>query len=82
MFVNKPVRRIFRPKMAEVQRGWRKVLNEELHNLWPKPNVIRVVRSRKIGWAAYIACMRNKKNSFKILICQPEEKRPLGTARV
>jgi hypothetical protein len=68
--------------MAEVQRGWRNVLNDQFHNLWPKPNIIRVVRSRKIGWATYIASKGKKKNSLQFLICQPEEKRALETARV
>jgi hypothetical protein len=47
-----------------------------------KPNIIRVVKSRTTGWAVYVASMGKKKYSFRILICQPEEKRPLGTAGV
>jgi hypothetical protein len=42
------LRRIFRPKRDEVTGGWRKLLNEELHNLYSSPNIIRMIKSRRM----------------------------------
>jgi hypothetical protein len=49
MFQNRVVRRIFGPKKEEVAGGWRRLHNEELHNLYPSTNIIRVIKSRRIG---------------------------------
>jgi hypothetical protein len=46
------LRRIFRPKREEVKGGWRRLHNEELHNLYASPNVIRVIKSRKREWGS------------------------------
>jgi hypothetical protein len=46
MFENRVLRRIFGPKKKEVVRGWRRLHNEELHNLYPSSNIIRVIKSR------------------------------------
>jgi hypothetical protein len=51
------LRRTFGPKRDEVIGGWRKVHNEELHNLYSSPNIIRMIRLRKMGWAAHVARM-------------------------
>jgi hypothetical protein len=49
------VPRIFGPKTNEVTGGWRKLLNEELHNFYSLPSVIRMIKSRWIRWAGHIA---------------------------
>jgi hypothetical protein len=63
------LRRIFGPKRNEVIRDWRKLHNEELHNLYSSPNVIRMVKSRRMRRARYI------------LVGKPEGRRPLGRPR-
>jgi hypothetical protein len=58
LFVNKVLRRIFGPKTDEIIQGWRKLHNEELHNLCSSPDIIRIITSRRLRWMGHIACMR------------------------
>jgi hypothetical protein len=51
------MRRIFGPKKDEVIRGWRKLHNEELHNMCGSPSIIRMMKSRRMRWAGHVACM-------------------------
>jgi hypothetical protein len=60
VFKNRMVRRILRSKRDEVMAGWRKLNNEELHNLYYYPSIIRIIKSRRMRWAGHIACMREK----------------------
>jgi hypothetical protein len=55
VFENRVLRRIFGPKRDEVTGGWRKLPNEELHNLYSSPSIIRVIKSRRIRWAGHVA---------------------------
>jgi hypothetical protein len=55
VFENRVLRRIFGRKRDEVRRGWKKLHNEELHNLYSLPNIIRMIKSRKMGWAGHVA---------------------------
>jgi hypothetical protein len=55
VFENMVLRRIFGPKRDEVAGGWRKLLNEELHNLYSSPNMIRMIKSRRMRLAGYVA---------------------------
>jgi hypothetical protein len=52
-FENRVPRRISGPKRDEVTGGWRKLHNEELHNLYPSPGIIRMVKSRRLRWAGH-----------------------------
>jgi hypothetical protein len=62
-----------------VTGGWRKLHNEELHNLYSSPSIIRMIKSRRIKWAVHVARMEEKPNACRILVGKPEGKRPLGT---
>jgi hypothetical protein len=57
VFENRVLRRIFGPKREEVAGGWRRLHNEELHNFYASPNIIMVIKSRRIKWAGYVAQM-------------------------
>jgi hypothetical protein len=78
VYENRVLRRIFRLKIDEVTGGWRKLLNEELHILYSLPNVIRMIKSRRMTWAGHIARMVVKRNAYRILVGKPEGKRLLG----
>jgi hypothetical protein len=55
VFENRVLRRIFGPKREEVAGGWRRLHNEELHNLYASPNIISVMKSRRIRWTEHVA---------------------------
>jgi hypothetical protein len=61
-----------------VTGGWRKLHNEELHNLYSSPIIIRMIKSRKMRWAGHVARMGETRNAYRILVGYPEGKRPLG----
>jgi hypothetical protein len=81
VFENRALRKIFGPKRDEVTGGWRKVHNEELHNLYSLPSIIRMIKSRRIRWEGYLTRMGYKGNAYRILVGKPEGKRPLGRPR-
>jgi hypothetical protein len=56
-FEHRVLRRIFGPKRCEVTGGWRKLYNEELHNLYSSPSIIKVIKSRRMRWAGHVAQM-------------------------
>jgi hypothetical protein len=60
--------RIFCPKRVEVTGDWRKLHNEELHNLYSSPNIIRMIKSRRMRWAGHVARMGEKRNTCRILV--------------
>jgi hypothetical protein len=64
-----------------VTGGWRKRHNEELHNLYSSPSIIRVIKSRRMRWAGHVSRMEQKRNAYRILVGKPEGKRPLGRPR-
>jgi hypothetical protein len=73
--------RIFGPKTVDVMGGWRKLHNEELHNLYSSPSIIRMIKSMRMGWAGHVALTGTKRNAYLILVGKPEGKRPLGKPR-
>jgi hypothetical protein len=81
VFENRVLRRIFGPKRDEVTGGWRKLHNEELHNLYASPSIIRMIKSRRMRWAGHAARMGKKRTAYRIFVEKPEGKRPLGRPR-
>jgi hypothetical protein len=81
VFENRMLRGIFGPKRDEVTGGWRKLHNEELHNLYSSPSIIRMIKSRRMRWAGHVARMGEKRTAYRILVGKPEGKRPLGRPR-
>jgi hypothetical protein len=75
VFENRVLRRIFGPKRDEVMREWRKLHNEELHDLYSSPNIIRITKWRRMRWAGHVARMGEKRNACR-LEEKPEGKRP------
>jgi hypothetical protein len=62
------------------QRG--KLHNEELHDLYSSPSIIKMIKSRTMRWAGHVAEMREKRNVYRLLVGKPEGKRPLGRPRL
>jgi hypothetical protein len=81
VFENRVLRRMFGPKRDEVTGEWRKLHNEELHNLYSSPDIIRQVKLRRMGWAGHVARMGEEIKVYKVLVGKPEGKRPLGRPR-
>jgi hypothetical protein len=71
------VLRIFGPKREE-DESWRKLHNDELHSLYSSPNVVRVIKSRRMRWIGHVACMGEGRGVYRVLVERPEGKRPLG----
>jgi hypothetical protein len=74
------LRKIFGPEREE-DGSWRKLCNDELHNLYSSPNIVRVIKSKRMGWAGHVACIVEGRGVYRVLVGRPEGKRPLGTPR-
>jgi hypothetical protein len=75
------MRRIFGPKRDEVTGKWRKLHNEELNNLHSSPNIVRVIKSRRMRWVWHIASTGERRGVYRVLVGILEGKRPLGRPR-
>jgi hypothetical protein len=64
-----------------ISGGWRNLHNEELHNLYSSPSIIRMINSRRMRWAGHVARIGEKRNAYRILVGKPEGRRPLGRPR-
>jgi hypothetical protein len=75
--------KILGPKRDGVTGDWRKLYDEELHNLSSLPNIIRMIKSRRMRWARHLARMGEKRNAYthRILVRKPEGNRPIGRPR-
>jgi hypothetical protein len=74
------VLRIFGPKREE-DESWRKLHNDEIHSLYSSPNIVRVIKSRRMRWAGHVARMGEGRGEYRVLVGRPEGKRPLGRPR-
>ena len=81
MFENRVLRRVFGSKRDELTEEWRKLHNEELRDLYALPNIVRVVKSRRMRWAGHVVRMREGRGVHRVLVGKPEGKRPLGKPR-
>ena len=75
------MRRIFGPRRDGVPGEWRKLHNEELTDLYSSPNIVRVIKSRRLRWVGHVARMEEGRGVHKVLVGKPEGKRPLGRPR-
>ena len=73
--------RVFGRKREEVTGEWRKLHNEELSDLYFLPSIVRVVKSRRMGWAGHVARMGQGSVVYRVVVGKPEGKRPLGRPR-
>jgi len=78
LFENMVLRRIFGPRREEVMGEWRRLHNEELNDLYSSPNIVRVIKSRRMRWAGHVARMGGEKVVYRVLVGKPEGRRPLG----
>ena len=81
MFENRSLRRISGPKRGRITGEWRKLHNEELNDLYSSPNIVWVIKSRRMRWVRHVACMEEGRGVHKVLVGKPERKRPLGRPR-
>jgi hypothetical protein len=81
VFENKVLRRIFGPRRDEVTEDWRRLHNEELNDLYSSPNIVRVIKSRRMRLAGHVAVMGEERGVYRVLVGKPEGKRPLGRHR-
>ena len=75
------LRRAFGPKRDEVKGEWRKLYKGEFSDLYSLPNIVRVVKSRRMRWAGHVARMGEGRVVHRVLVRKPEGKRPLGRPR-
>ena len=74
------LRRIFGPRSDEVTGEWR-LHNEELNDLYCSPNIVRVIKSRRMRWARHVARMGEERGVYRVLVGKQEGRRPLGRPR-
>jgi len=67
--------------MEEVAGGWRRLCNEQLHNLYALADIIRVIKSKRTIWAGHVARMEAMRNAYHTLVGKPVGKRPLGRSK-
>ena len=78
VFEKRVLRRIFGPKRDEVTGEWRTLHNEELNDPYSSPNIVWVIKSRRIRWAEHVARMGERRGLYRVLVGKPEGKRPFG----
>jgi len=78
---NRVLRRIFGPKRDEVTGDRSKLHNEELSDLYCTPNIVGVIKSRRMRWAGHVARMGERRDVCRVLVGKPEGKRQLGRPR-
>jgi len=80
VFENMVLRRIG-PRRDEVTGEWRRLHNEELNDLYSSPNIVWVIKSRRMRWTGHVVCMGEERAVYRVLMGKPEGRRPLGRPR-
>jgi hypothetical protein len=80
VFENRVLRKIFGPKREE-DGSWRNLHNDEPHSLYSSPNIVRVIKSRRMRWKGHVVCIRKGRGVYSVLVGRPECERPLGRPR-
>jgi hypothetical protein len=78
VFENRVLKRIFGPKKEEIRGEWKRPHNEELYNLYSLPNIIRVIKSRRMRWTEILALKEERRSAYRVLVEKTEGKRQLG----
>jgi len=81
VFENMVLRRIFGPRRDEGTGEWRRLHNEELNDLYSSPNIVRVIKWRRMRWAGHVVRMGEERGAYRVLVGKPEGRRPLGRPR-
>ena len=81
MFENRVLRRICGPRRDGVTGEWRKLHNEEINDLYSSPNIVRVIKSRRMRWTGHVARMDKRRSVYRGFMGKPEGKRPLERPR-
>ena len=81
VFENMVLRRIFGPRRDEVTGEWRRMHNVELNDLYSSPNIVRVIKSRRMRWAGHVVRIGEERGVYRVLVGKPEGRRPLGRPR-
>ena len=81
VFENMVLRRIFGPRRDDVTGEWRRLHNEELKYLYSSPNIVRVIKSRRMRWLGHVAHVVEERGVYRVLVGKPEGRRPLGRPR-
>jgi hypothetical protein len=81
VFDKRVLRRIFGSKRDEVGGEWRKLHNEELHDLYSSPSIFRIIKAMRMRWAGQVARMGEKRNAYRLFVGRLEGRRPLGRPR-
>jgi len=81
VFENMVLRRIFGPRRDEVTGEWRRLNNEELNDMYSSPNIVRMIKPRRMRWARHVARMGEERGVYRFLVGKSEGKRPMGRPR-
>jgi hypothetical protein len=81
VFENKVLRKISGPNRDEATGEWRRLRNKELHSPYASPNIIRVIKSKRLIWAGHVARMGEGRDAYRVLLGKPQRSRPLERPR-
>jgi hypothetical protein len=81
VFENRVLRRIFGSKRDEVTGEWRRLHDEELYDMYSSPNIILVIKSRRMRWMRHVARMGDRRGAYGVLVWRPDGKRPFKRPR-
>jgi len=81
VFGNRVLRAVFGPKRDEVTGEWRKLHKEELSDLYSSPNIVQMIKSRRVRWAGHVEGIGERRSVYKVLMWKSEGKNPLGRPR-